>query len=141
MHRIEQAVEGHVSGSAAVLEVAFPKGIAAPESIAAELPALRERFWLATSVHRDPNNYAYYGDRDGRFIGLWRSSENDAELRLRPTGDGPRTLYHYSGIAGDLGSHAAIAEDKVGEDREYRFTRRALYPPDGESTHTEADIM
>lgn len=103
VHRIEQAVEGHVSGSAAVLEVAFPKGIAAPESISAELPALRERFWLATSVHRDPNNYAYYGDRDGRFIGLWRSSENDAELRLRSEGSGPRSLYHYSGIAGDLG--------------------------------------
>ena len=45
------------------------------------------------------------------------------------------------GIAGDLGSHAAIAEDKVGEDREYRFTRRALYPPDGDPTHTEAGIM
>src|ERR1700757_413034 len=59
VQRIEQAVEGHVSGSAAVLEVAFPKGIAAPESITGELPALRERFWLATSVHRDPNNYAY----------------------------------------------------------------------------------
>ena len=103
VHRIEQAVEGHVSGSAAVLEVAFPKGIPAPESIAAELPALRERFWLATSVHRDPNNYAYYGDRDGRFIGLWRSSENDAELRLRTEGTGPRSLYHYSGIAGELG--------------------------------------
>ncbi len=103
VHRIEQAVEGHVSGSAAVLELAFPKGIPAPDSVAADLPVLRERFWLATSVHRDPNNYAYYGDRDGRFIGLWRSSENDAELRLRTTGDGPRTLYHYSGIAGDLG--------------------------------------
>ncbi|MBW8756400.1 MAG: diguanylate cyclase [Burkholderiales bacterium] len=103
VHRIEQAVEGHVSGSAAVLEVAFPKGIPAPESIAAELPALRERFWLATSVHRDPNNYAYYGDRDGRFIGLWRASENDAELRLRTEGTGPRSLYHYSGIAGDPG--------------------------------------
>jgi hypothetical protein len=45
------------------------------------------------------------------------------------------------GIAGDLGSHAARAEDKVGEDRAYRFTRRALYPPDGDPTHTEADIM
>jgi len=103
VHRIEQSVEGHVSGSAAVLELAFPKGIAAPESIADELPALRERFWLATSVHRDPNNYAYYGDRDGRFIGLWRSSENDAELRLRTEGAGPRSLYHYSGIAGAPG--------------------------------------
>ena len=104
VHRIEQAVEGHVAGSEAVLEVAFPKGIAAPESISDELPALRTRFWLATSVHRDPNNYAYYGDRQGRFIGLWRSSESGAELRLRPTGDGPRSLYHYSGIAGELGA-------------------------------------
>jgi diguanylate cyclase (GGDEF)-like protein len=104
VHRIEQAVEGHVAGSEAVLEVAFPKGIAAPESITDELPALRTRFWLATSVHRDPNNYAYYGDNQGRFIGLWRSSESEAELRLRPAGDGPRGLYHYSGIAGELGS-------------------------------------
>ena len=116
VHRIEQAVEGHVSGSAAVLEVAFPKGIAAPESIAADLPALRERFWLATSVHRDPNNYAYYGDRDGRFIGLWRSSENDAELRLRTEGSGPRTIYHYSGIAGDLGR--GDVETRIFEPRE-----------------------
>jgi len=116
VHRIEQAVEGHVSGSAAVLEVAFPKGIPAPESIAAELPALRERFWLATSVHRDPNNYAYYGDRDGRFIGLWRSSENDAELRLRTEGTGPRSLYHYSGIAGELGR--PDVETRIFEPRE-----------------------
>ena len=116
VHRIEQAVEGHVSGSAAVLEVAFPKGIAAPESIGDELPALRTRFWLATSVHRDPNNYAYYGDRQGRFIGLWRSSDADAELRLRPTGEGPRSLYHYSGIAGELG-HPDV-ETRIFEPRE-----------------------
>jgi len=116
VHRIEQAVEGHVSGSAAVLEVAFPKGIAAPESIQDELPALRTRFWLATSVHRDPNNYAYYGDRDGRFIGLWRSSESDAELRLRPTGAGPRDLYHYSGIAGEPGK--PDIETRIFEPRE-----------------------
>ena len=116
VHRIEQAVEGHVSGSAAVLEVAFPKGIAAPASIVDELPALRTRFWLATSVHRDPNNYAYYGDRQGRFIGLWRSSETDAELRLRPTGEGPRSLYHYSGINGDLGR--PDAETRIFEPRE-----------------------
>ena len=116
VHRIEQAVEGHVSGSAAVLEVAFPKGIPAPESVEAELPSLRERFWLATSVHRDPNNYAYYGDRQGRFLGLWRSSETDAELRLRATGEGPRTLYHYSGINGDLG-HGDV-ETRIFEPRD-----------------------
>ena len=116
VHRIEQAVEGHVSGSEAVLEVAFPKGIPAPESISDELPSLRTRFWLATTVHRDPNNYAYYGDRDGRFIGLWRSSETDAELRLRTVGEGPRSLYHYTGIAGPLG--APDVEQRIFEPRE-----------------------
>ena len=116
VHRIEQAVERHVAGSGAVLEVAFPKGIPAPQSITDELPALRERFWLATSVHRDPNNYAYYGDRQGRFIGLWRSSESDAELRLRTTGTGPRDLYHYSGILGNLG--APQTEQRVFEPRD-----------------------
>ena len=104
VHRIEQSVESHVAGSEAVLEVAFPKGIPAPDSISDELPSLRTRFWLATTVHRDPNNYAYYGDRQGRFVGLWRASEVDAELRLRLKGEGPRSLYHYSGIAGELGS-------------------------------------
>jgi diguanylate cyclase (GGDEF)-like protein len=104
VHRIEQAVERHVAGSEAVLEVAFPKGIPAPDSISDDLPTLRTRFWLATTVHRDPNNYAYYGDRNGHFIGLWRSSEADAELRLRTKGEGPRSLYNYSGIAGELGT-------------------------------------
>ncbi len=31
--------------------------------------------------------------------------------------------------------------NEVREHSEYRFTRRALYPPDGDPTHTEADIM
>ena len=116
VHRIEQAVERHVAGSEAVLEVAFPKGIPAPDSISDELDTLRTRFWLATTVHRDPNNYAYYGDREGRFIGLWRSSESEAELRLRVKGDGPRMLYHYSGISGALGT--SDTEQKIFDPRE-----------------------
>ena len=102
VNRIAQAVDRHVSGSAAVLEAAFPRGVAAPVSIKDELAALRTRFWLATSVHRDPNNYAYYGDRHGNFFGLWRFSDTDAELRLRTSGHGPRDIFHFSGIAGAL---------------------------------------
>ena len=59
--RIGQAVDRHVVGSAAVLEAAFPNGMAAPASIDTELAALRTRFWIATSLHMDPNNYVYYG--------------------------------------------------------------------------------
>jgi hypothetical protein len=67
-------------------------------------------------VHRDPNNYAYYGDRSGQFFGLWRHSESDAELRLRTTGDGPRTIYRFSGIAGELSD--PVREMRIFEPRE-----------------------
>ncbi len=106
VNRIAQAVDRHVSGSAAVLEAAFPKGVAAPVAISKDLAALRTRFWLATSVHRDPNNYAYYGDRHGNFFGLWRFSDSEAELRLRTEGKGPRNIHHFSGIAGTLSAPA-----------------------------------
>ena len=75
VNRITQAVDKHISGSEAVLETAFPSDIPAPSSIRDDLEELRTRFWLATSIHRNPNNYAYYGNRKGQFIGLWRYSE------------------------------------------------------------------
>lgn len=116
VNRIAQAVDRHVAGSAAVLEAAFPKGTYAPNSLAADTPLLRTRFWLATSVHRDPNNYAYYGDTQGRFFGLWRHSETDAELRLRPSGEGPRQIHRFAGIDGALGEPAL--ESRIFDPRE-----------------------
>ncbi len=103
VNRISQAVDKHISGSEAVLETAFPTDIPPPSSIKDDLDALRTRLWLATSIHRNPNNYAYYGNRDGHFIGLWRFSETEAELRLRTDGVSPRSIYHYSRIHGELG--------------------------------------
>lgn len=102
VNRIAQAVDKHVAGSEAVLETAFPTNFAAPLSVKDDLPALRTRFWLATSVHRDPNNYAYYGDRNGQFFGLWRFSATEAELRLRTDSVSPRTIYRYTNINGEL---------------------------------------
>lgn len=124
VNRIAQTVDRHVSGSAAVLEAAFPDGVPAPVSINAEMAALRTRFWLATSVHRDPNNYAYYGDREGRFFGLWRHSETEAELRLRLTGQGPRQIHRFTGIAGEL--QAPGIESRVFEPRERPWFKAAM---------------
>src|SRR4029453_19552940 len=45
------------------------------------------------------------------------------------------------GIARDLGSYLAIAQDEVRQHGEDGFTRRALEPPDRAPTHTETDIM
>lgn len=116
VYRIAQAAERHVFGASAVLETAFPIGVAAPEHIGADLDNLRTRFWLATSVHRDPNHYAYYGDRNGEFFGLWRHSETEAELRLRTSGKGPRSIYRFTGIAGEL--REPVSETRVFEPRE-----------------------
>ena len=100
--RIAQAVDKHVSGSEAVLETAFPTDVPAPVSIKNELEALRTRFWLATSVHLDPNNYAYYGNRSGQFFGLYRHSPTEAEIRLRLDDETIRSIYRYTGIRGAL---------------------------------------
>ena len=125
--RITGSLEKHVGGADTVLEAAFPTGLAAPDELDRALETLRTRFWLATSIHRDPNNYVYYGDRQGRFLGLWRFSEQEAELRLRPRGEGPRTLYRVSGIAGELRS--AVTEDKVFEPRERPWYQTAFANP------------
>ena len=100
--RIGQAVDRHVIGSGAVLEAAFPNGMAAPATIDGVLEELRTRFWIATSLHLDPNNYVYYGSRTGQFFGLWRFSQQDAELRVKLRAEDPRRLYRFAGINGVL---------------------------------------
>ncbi|MBL0206482.1 MAG: diguanylate cyclase [Propionivibrio sp.] len=114
--RIGQAVDRHVVGSAAVLEAAFPNGMAAPDSIDADLPALRTRFWIATSLHIDPNNYVYYGTQRGQFFGLWRFNLEDAELRVKFQADRPRQRSRFSGINGT--PTAPTFEQKMYEPRE-----------------------
>ncbi|PLX71414.1 MAG: sensor domain-containing diguanylate cyclase, partial [Desulfuromonas sp.] len=77
--RISQAVDRHIVGSVATLEAAFPKGMTAPVSIEPAVDALRTRFWTATTLHIDPNNYVYYGNLAGQAFGLYRHSYNRGE--------------------------------------------------------------
>jgi diguanylate cyclase (GGDEF)-like protein len=100
MGRIGQAVERHVVGSRAVLEAAFPDGMHMPEAIEAELPALRRRFWVATSLHTDPNDYVYYGSRAGQFFGLKRLSASEGEVRVKTAPAQLRRLSRFAGIDG-----------------------------------------
>ena len=45
------------------------------------------------------------------------------------------------GIAGHVWSYLAIAQDEVGQDGEYRATRRALETPDGDPTQADSQVM
>ncbi len=115
--RIAAATKTHIAGAKGVLEAAFPVGVQPPADWdAADIAALRERFWIATSIHRNPHNYAYYGDQQGRFFGLMRHADDSAELRLRPSGQGVRQLHAFNGIRGTLGP--AQPETRVFEPRE-----------------------
>jgi diguanylate cyclase (GGDEF)-like protein len=114
--RIGQAVDRHVVGSAATLEAAFPQGVAAPQRIETDLAALRSRFWIATSLHIDPNNYVYYGSQSGQFLGLWRHSLIEAELRLKTKAEAPREISRFSDINGALG--ASTIETRMYDPRE-----------------------
>lgn len=127
VQRVAATLERQVGGADSVLEAAFPTGRAAPGDLQAELATLRERFWLATSIHRDPNNYVYYGDRRGHFIGLWRFSEQEAELRLRTTDSGPRSIHRISGIDGPLRS--PTVEDRIFDPRERPWFQSAMTNP------------
>lgn len=125
--RIARAVDQQLGASARVLDIAFPDGETAPAAIDPREPALRLRFWLATSVHRELNNYAYYGDEQGRFFGLWRDGGDAAELRVRLAGQGARTLYRFDGANGAL--RAGQTEAKLYEPRERPWYRAARVRP------------
>ena len=98
--RIGQAIDRHVVGSVATLEAAFPNGMLAPEDIEADLANIRTRFWIATSLHIDPNNYVYYGNLSGQAIGLYRHSYEKGELRLKYKASENRSRFSIDGING-----------------------------------------
>lgn len=104
--RIGQAVDRHIVGSGAALEAAFPNGMAAPPDIRSDLTNLRTRFWIATSLHIDPNNYVYYGNRAGQGFGLYRHSLTEGELRVKYEAAEMRSYYRFTGIDGALNFHS-----------------------------------
>ncbi|WP_034296605.1 sensor domain-containing diguanylate cyclase [Herbaspirillum sp. RV1423] len=100
--RVALTVERHVAGAATVLESAFPRGMPAAVDVNTGLDALRSRFWIATSLHPELNNYVYYGNRSGDFVGLFRYSAEDAELRVKRAAVDFRSAYRFDGIDGQL---------------------------------------
>lgn len=132
--RIGQAIDRHLLGSAAAIEVAFPKGMLAPDSLESELTHLRTRFWTATSIHRDASNYVYYGNRQGQFFGLWRHSEQDAELRYKLKPEDSRTIAQVKGMNG-------VAPESRVESKKYDPRLRPWYRAALESdNHVWTDV-
>ena len=114
--RIGQAVDRHIVGSGAVLEAAFPDGMPVASSIDEGIEDLRTRFWVATSLHIDPNNYVYFGNRLGQFFGVYRNSLTEGELRVKLKAQDPRAFYRFTGIGGE--PMLALRETRLYDPRE-----------------------
>jgi diguanylate cyclase len=112
--RMRQSIEHHVSGSAAVLEAAFPQGMSAPPDIHDDWLALRNRLWAATTLHPRTNNYVYYGNVSGQGVGLQRRADGTAELRIRSHSDQHRRYYRL---------------DKIDGQQQFERTERAMFDP------------
>ena len=98
VNRISQAIDRHVVGSVATLEVAFPYGMRVDADIKSNLEDIRDRFWSASSLYLDPNNYVYYGNKAGQAIGLYRHSIKKGELRVKYKPEEHRKFYELNGI-------------------------------------------
>ncbi len=100
--RVALTVQRHIDGATSVLESAFPRGLPAGPDINVDLDAIRARFWSATSMHPDLNNYVFYGNRSGDFVGLFRYGVDDAELRVKRAAVDYRSAYRFDSINGQL---------------------------------------
>ena len=121
--RIGQAVDRHIVGSGAVLEAAFPDGMPVAPSIDEDIESLRTRFWIATSLHLDPNNYVYFGNRLGQVFGVYRHSLTEGELRIKLKAEDPRAFYRFTGISGK--SVLASRETRLFDPRERPWYKAA----------------
>ncbi|MCY1498257.1 diguanylate cyclase (GGDEF) domain protein [compost metagenome] len=100
VQHLSQTTLHDLSGSAAVLEAAFPKDMPAPADLEQDEQELIKRFWIATSPHLTPNNYVYYGNRLGQGFGLYRRSQHEAELRTKYQAEQHRNIYRLHGLYG-----------------------------------------
>jgi len=100
--RVALTVQRHIDGATSVLESAYPRGLPAAPDINTDLDAMRARFWSATSMHPELNNYVFYGNRSGDFVGLFRFAPDDAELRVKRAAADYRSAYRFDSIGGQL---------------------------------------
>ncbi|HJV50578.1 MAG TPA: diguanylate cyclase [Noviherbaspirillum sp.] len=93
--RISHATEQHLAGALTALHAVDPdpRTIPREQPFSDDLALLEQRFWVASGLFMDINNYVYFGGADGRFIGVNRINKDLVELYLRQPGATRRTVY------------------------------------------------
>jgi diguanylate cyclase (GGDEF)-like protein len=94
--RVGQAVDRHLVGSFVVLDAVMPRAGGVHDHVLPDLPELERRLSVASSLHVDPNNYVYFGSRNGLFVGANRSSDQQVEVRIKTVEKEPRQVFQVS---------------------------------------------
>ncbi|MFZ6862114.1 sensor domain-containing diguanylate cyclase [Undibacterium sp. Ji67W] len=98
--RINVATEKHLDGALTALESIAPSSSRIPKEhdFNPDLQILEDKFWTASGLFMDVNNYVYFGGKDGRFLGVYRISQSDVQLFLRGANDLHRNVYQVNNV-------------------------------------------
>ncbi|MFZ6645850.1 diguanylate cyclase [Undibacterium sp. TJN25] len=95
VNRISNATERHLEGALIALESVSPNPHSVPkeQAFSDDMHALEFDLWAASGLFMNVNNYVYYGGDDGRFVGVYRITNNFVELFWREPGTALREVY------------------------------------------------
>ena len=95
VNRISSATEQHLAGALTALNSVDPDPatLPRPQPFTDDLSSLEARFWVASGLFMDVNNYVYFGGADGRFVGVNRVNKDFVELYLREPGARQRRVF------------------------------------------------
>ncbi len=122
--RVSQAVDRHLVGSWVALEAVVPKSSGAHHGFLPDLDEFEKRLSVATALHTDPNNYVYYGNRQGQFVGVNRLDDLTVEVRLKSSSQAPRHFFNVS--ASSNLRKPTLVETTIYEPRERPWYKQAL---------------
>lgn len=100
VNRINISTEKHLDGALTALEsvAPSPSRVPAAQSFSTDMHGLEEKFWAASGLFMDVNNYVYFGGKDGRFVGVYRISRNEVQLFWREPEWDHREVYRVAGV-------------------------------------------
>ena len=95
VERIGATTEQHLSGALTALQSISPDPATVPkvQPFSDDLRLLEERFWAASGLFMDVNNYVYFCGVDGRFIGVNRIKRDFVKLFVRESGASSRSQF------------------------------------------------
>ncbi|MDE2428264.1 MAG: diguanylate cyclase, partial [Burkholderiales bacterium] len=99
-HGINHATEKHLDGALTALESVAPSPSRIPkvQAFSDDMHVLEEKFWAASGLFMDVNNYVYFGGKDGRFVGVYRISRNVVQLLWREPDWSERKVFKVAGV-------------------------------------------